>query len=536
MFVTNAQEVDVIEHFPTLQGADQAANSAQIYLLRDFPVIEESSYKEVDQCSSSSFPFTFYDANGQPVNGVPDDQGICIFRDSDCGLTSTSGRVGSCCSPTTYVTGGNYMFIGFAFIFIPILFIKMYLREVWEKHPILNETVGNDRTPRWIKTTFLKPLARIWDWGIWIGITALIVVPTQMKPSIQYNLNVNSRNILQGAEAFLIPFREVFQFVEDIVNVKINYALNSGDTEAVNSLLHLGVAGSMLTGVFASGLASILGAIPSVLQALTNPGLVADMKLYPGCEIVEAGLEAQTHSLTFTYWIIQVWKFVGTQINMVFIGFMFGAIEFDTAGWIMAVGTCTIPLIWFTGLSSSFEPLILLAWAEFSSPYVTLILSVLYLTTPLGFTIRDNTGVKLSISKLCQSFSNLICLGNSKEVLEEELLSLTDQHINDKEEGSGEENKKEDTDKASDTSAAALAKEGLCIMALDLAVQLSKSLAVYLALAGLLLPTNLQLWTPISRVMASHGQQEWLGASKCLGLSFYRLKNFHTFSSWQRCI
>ena len=66
--------------------------------------------------------------------------------------------------------------------------------------------------------------------------------------------------VLQGAEAFLIPYKEVFQFVEDIVNVKINYTLNSGDFEAVNSLLHLGIAGSMLTGVLASGIASILGA------------------------------------------------------------------------------------------------------------------------------------------------------------------------------------------------------------------------------------------------------------------------------------
>lgn len=207
--------------------------------------------------------------------------------------------------------------------------------------------------------------------------------------------------VLQGAEAFLIPYKEVFQFVEDIVNVKINYdyALNSGDFEAVNSLLHLGIAG---TGVLASGIASILGAIPSVLLALTNPGLATDIELYEGCDIIAAGLDV--HDITFTYWLIQVWKFAGTQVNMVLAGFMFGALEleFNTAGWMMAAGVGITPLIWFTGLSRSIEPLILFAFAE----------------------IRDHTGVKLSISKLCQSFRELF--GLERTVADEDLHPLTE--------------------------------------------------------------------------------------------------------------
>jgi len=88
------------------------------------------------------------------------------------------------------------MFVAFAFIFIPIFFIRKYMYEVWQKHPILEETIGDgeNRTPRWIKTyTFLKPSSRIWKCGIWVGVFAVIVVPTQMKPSIQQNLDVSSR-------------------------------------------------------------------------------------------------------------------------------------------------------------------------------------------------------------------------------------------------------------------------------------------------------------------------------------------------------
>ncbi|KAK1734207.1 hypothetical protein QTG54_015210 [Skeletonema marinoi] len=111
---------------------------------------------EIGVCTSLTFPFIFYDANGQPVNGVPDANGICTFPDSSCGVsainTDTGGRVGNCCSaaPESVVTGGNYMFLAFAFIFIPIFFIRKYLHEVWQKHPILEETIGDgeNRTPR----------------------------------------------------------------------------------------------------------------------------------------------------------------------------------------------------------------------------------------------------------------------------------------------------------------------------------------------------------------------------------------------------
>lgn len=524
----------------SLQGAVQdAANSAEFYLLGDASDNSKSNYIEVDhQCTSSSFPFTFYDANGQPVNGVSDAQGICTFPDSNCGVNSieTGGRVGNCCSPApgSAVTGGNYMFIAFVFIFIPIFFIKMYLREVWEKHPILERTVGNDNTPWWIKDTFLKPLERIWKWGLWVGIAATVVVPTQMKPSIQQNLNVSSRNVLQGAEAFLIPYKEVFQFVEDIVNVKINYALNSGDFEAVNTLVHLGIAGSLLTGVFASGLASILGAIPPVLLALTNPGLDIDIELYNGCDIVAAGLDV--HDITFSYWAIQTWKFVGTQVNMVLAGFMFGAIEFDTAGWMMAAGVGAIPLIWFTGLSTSIEPLILLAWAEFSQPYVTLILSVLYLATPLGSTLRDHTGVELSISKLCRSFRILFrgCSRDDEELqpLTESLADHQHQDVSDTEEGNTntEESNEASIHEISDTSAATLAKEGMCIMALDLAVQLSKSLAIYLALATDA-ATAYQL-AALDSYLPSYGVAWTLGMAwgfKVFGTVFLSIKEYGQF-------
>ena len=148
-----------------------ATFAVYMLLLQGFACVRAAAYYSSSgsegECSSSSFPFTFFDVHGQPVNGVPNDQGICTFPTSNCGL-DTGGRVGQCCSQAedTVTHGGYYMYIAFAYIFIQIYFIRKYLAEVWEKHPNLRNTVGRDMTPRWIKTTFLKHLERIWSWGI----------------------------------------------------------------------------------------------------------------------------------------------------------------------------------------------------------------------------------------------------------------------------------------------------------------------------------------------------------------------------------
>lgn len=215
-----------------------------------------------------------------------------------------------------------------------------------------------------------------------VGVTVLIVIPVMMKPSIQKNLNVSSRTALQSAEAFLVPYKEIFQFVEDIINIKINYALSAGDKITANKLVHLGIAGSIITGLLASTIASILGTIPSVLQVLTNPGLESDLEIYPDCSIIEEA--GESHDLILRYWMIEVWKFPGTQVAMVLAGFMYGAMEYNLAGWIMALGWGLMPLVWFKNLSKPIETLVLLALAEFSVPYLIVVLSVLYLVSPLG--------------------------------------------------------------------------------------------------------------------------------------------------------
>ncbi|KAL7519123.1 hypothetical protein ACHAWX_004703 [Stephanocyclus meneghinianus] len=422
------------------------------------------------ECTSDSFPFVFYDYAGEPVEGVINDQGICTFPTSSCG----EGLPG-CCAPKSFTTGTYYMFIAFTVIIIPKFFALAYFKEIRERDPTLIEVIKFGKKPGWINSGLLKHVAWMWDFGIVVGVTVLIIMPIFMKPSIQKNLTVSSRTALQSAEAFLVPYKEIFQFVEDIISIRINYALSRGDMVAANSLTHLGIAGAMMTGLFASGLASVLGAIPRVLQALTNPGMKTDLALYPGCDIIEAAAESQ--GLILSYWMIEVWKYPGTQVAMVLTGFMYGALEYNLAGWFMAIGWSMLPLIWFMNLSKSIEPLILLALGEFAVPYCILLLSISYLVSPLGRSITESTGVELSINMLRRSFRDLFFLGRSVGDSQAEQSSLLSEN---EEEQEAQNQVNEGSEHES--SAAGLVREGLCIMFLDVAVQLAKTLAIYMAL------------------------------------------------------
>merc|ERR1719310_776043 len=114
----------------------------------------------------------------------------------------------------------------YSFCYPRSFFLPHFFEDIGRRHPEKLEGFKFDNAPPWLRS---KILAHIWNQGIWVGVTAFIVVPIFMKQSIQEQLTVSSRNILQSAEAFLVPYKEIFQFVEDIVSIKINYALSSRD-------------------------------------------------------------------------------------------------------------------------------------------------------------------------------------------------------------------------------------------------------------------------------------------------------------------
>jgi hypothetical protein len=443
-------------------------------------------------CSNASFPFTFYNVNRSVETGVFNDDGLCIFPTANCG---SDVAIQDCCQalPELTITGSNYMFIAFAFILIPIVYAK-YLAKTPEER----DADKHNRIPDWVKRIPSRLFQKLFTYGLPVYITAQVMVPIYMRQSLQERLDVSSRNTLIAAEAFIVPYSAIFQFIEDIVLVRVNYALASGNKPLTNNLVHAGMVGSFATGFLAATLATILGVIPPVLQGLTNPGLSNDLSLYPDCDFVTDG-----NSNVLPYWLMKVWALPGTQVGMVLSGFMFGALELDTLGWLGGIALGMIPLIWFTTVNNSTNRLLLLAGAEFTSAWALPILAIVFICSPLGAELREHTGFKLELSKLHKSLLVTFLGGN------DDIMTNDDSNENvelepansDKNYGTDKIDQEEQLHGETETCGSAedqvtptsspppepestkdLLKDGLKIMAMDVAIQFCISLSVYLAL------------------------------------------------------
>ena len=58
------------------------------------------------------------------------------------------------------------MFIAFALIFLPQMFVHEYFREIYERDPAKLDSVRTNKKPWW--TERLPLIGRLWDYGIWV--------------------------------------------------------------------------------------------------------------------------------------------------------------------------------------------------------------------------------------------------------------------------------------------------------------------------------------------------------------------------------
>ena len=493
-------------------------------------------------CSNASFPFTFYNADGGVETGVLNSDGLCIFPTANCG---NNVAVQDCCQalPELTNTGSNYMFIAFAFILIPIAYVK-YLAKTPEER----EADRDKRVPKWVEQIPLRIVRKLFTYGLPVYITAQVMVPIYMRQSLQANLNVASRNTLIAAEAFIVPYAAIFQFIEDIVLVRVNYALSSGDKPLTNNLVHAGIVGSFVTGLLAAVVATILGAIPPVLQGLTNPGLANDEALYPDCAFV-----TENNQNVLSYWMVEVWAIPGTQVGMVLSGFLFGALELDTLGWLGAIAIGMVPLVWFTTVNGSTNRLLLLAGAEFTSAWALPVLAIAYICSPLGAELREHTGVKLELSELRKSLFVTLLGGSDStpqndgcnenvelEGANNEVYCGTqdDDNCNQDEQPPPQDaagSAYESSPPPEPESTNDLLKDGLKIMAMDVAIQFCISLSVYLALLKDA-AVGYQL-TALQSALPTYGIAYALGMGivlKIAGPRFIASKKFATFATFAR--
>ena len=272
-------------------------------------------------CSSNSFPFIFYDENGATVSGTPNGDGLCIFPGAECGPDTV---VHDCCRKNGKVydmaSGSDYMFLAFIVIAFPFVF-RRYLSKPEAESPASREYLKARMIPSWVNKIPLRLAQRLFPLGLYVYVTLQIIVPIYMRHSIQVQLSVGNRNALLAAEAFLVPFKNIFQFIEDVVLIRVNYALGRGNKVLTNHLVHVGIVSSIITGAVAAVIGTLLGLVPQSLRAFTNPGAAHDKILYPGCDLMEFDT-----ATVKSYWMTEMWSIPGAELGMVLSGFMMGEV------------------------------------------------------------------------------------------------------------------------------------------------------------------------------------------------------------------
>ncbi|VEU34278.1 unnamed protein product [Pseudo-nitzschia multistriata] len=446
-------------------------------------------------CSiEAGFPFVFFDGDGEAVNGTAvataggNGTGSCFFPSATC---SPEGRVSDCCgiSPSAGVaTGANYMFLAFAFFMAPLFWaISAIYGSMTPEEREISDQKDEERKPRFITHNrcipeFLKKtLLGVYELGLPFVITARVTIPIFAKKTQQRYMTVDQRTSLAASEAFMVPFFTIFTFVEEIVMIRVNYAVSENDKALTDRLVHAGLAGVIVTGTIGGIVGTALGLLPGALEALTIPGAENDVAVYPGCNF----LEAVDVSMILPYWLLESWELIGKQIGGVLSGFLFGALEFNLLGWIGLVGEILYCFIWFGNIATYGNPVTLLGIAEFVLDWTTPILLTLFLVTPIGSQIREQTGVELSITKVCSYFLRPLAAFRKPALEQSDEKDGSDDINGDKDNAAssnGDGNDSDDDDDDDQRETMSLLIEGLKIMFMDIVIQACMTCSIYLAL------------------------------------------------------
>jgi len=407
-------------------------------------------------CDAGTFPFYYYDTDHSYVNGTLDNNGECIFPDANCGPDLPTK---DCCDANKSETSYPQIYLVLAIVqIIPLIYVKLS-KTVEEKEEYEKEK--HRKEPKFLANMgrLEYPLTKLFNLGLIAYIGVLIGLSITLNRSYQATMAVNERNALMSVQVFMAPFDQIFQFIEDIVMVRMMYALGRGDKKITDKLVHTGLVGSILAGIIAGIIGTIIVFIQPARDFFASPGLENSMLLYPDCEFI-GNYDSDN---IIPLWLLKSWKVIFVQIGMVMSGLMFGSRNINAYGWTAFCAFAIQGIVWYTQVSTFPNTLTLMGLSEFCQAAGIPIFSIIYLMTPIGSTIREDTGVSLSFSKLIVSMKELF--GRESDATEEH---------------SQVEN---DTGKSdSENYSRALLMDGLKIMVIDLVLEGATLVTIYLAL------------------------------------------------------
>jgi len=138
----------------------------------------------------------------------------------------------------------------------------------------------------------------------------------------QRGLSVPVRNAMLAAGVLLTPIAEIFQFLEDVVTVKITAAVGAKDWKGVRDVLTVGIVGGMTSGVVAAGCISLACLSPQFMRAMLAPfSFGSDWAMHVDeCSLVPHAVDVVAIAQPFV--LVSAWAWPFRFTNMALTGFL----------------------------------------------------------------------------------------------------------------------------------------------------------------------------------------------------------------------
>lgn len=412
--------------------------------------------------------FDFIDLAGHATFGIEEPSGCGLFSNSSCVPKSYGQPAASsqCCTQTFRDTASSASTYNFAenLTWLGGLPLMVWIGwKWWLKRKALKVTNAErakkglpplvsgcgdpeldpdyDPISVWISANL--PLGglfqKIYKSGFALNMVVSIYVMMFMANSIQGTFTISDRNAIAATSAVLVPFRLIFQFLEDTVTVQINYSVATNNHRRTNTIFWNGIRSSMLLGLLASAIGTFVVESPELLAAIVGAGAEHDSELFPNCTLLGSATEVSGN--VKGYFLLSVWQYSFAFCNMVFTGLLFGTGQMKLWGIIAVTGEAALLATW---IPLQRTPTLLGIAYLLQVAVVTLFCAVvLYLHTPL----RKKIGLAAPWAASTGSDSDKARKSKEDATIRRELLV-----------------------------------DGLCILAMDMSLQLSGTITYFVAL------------------------------------------------------
>ena len=424
----------------------------------------------------ATFPYHYKDHSGKVIEHgylmknvtLLNNQGtvdLCMFNSTNCDETKTINDNLKYSFLPPMVT----FFTGYA---IGIYLLKTKSKKLFEYEGTLKRfnAGGDEEDSKPTLSPTKSKILGLFLTFLYIGaIVALVLEASIMPASIQETLPPADRIAQLAMENFLAPIEEIFSFLEDTMTVKVGYAVAALKYSELNVILHIGILGGIISGLVAFVSMIFIAYFRPAAAAILNPSHDSNqIFINDGCSLVPTTPQLLKHARIYFILIAASWipKFAMKSI----VGFLVGTGSF-LPFLISALMSATVPIsIWFL-LKSSETGLTALGLAYGAQDWIQGILFLSY------FIYSKSLRNKYKIKCLWQCGSNnddgddIDNIDDSNNDDGDDIDNIDDSSINDS----------SIYQRSWKLILKDLLQGGLQLMLVDLAVQLSITITIYIA-------------------------------------------------------